>query len=89
MTTNQKHPEIIMHGVQSSQIKEIGFDQATNTLAVRFNAKNGPGSLYHYSGVDAETFEKFKSAESIGAHFGKHIKGAFGFQKINEKKEDE
>ena len=76
---------ITMHGVKSSQIKEIGHDAATNTLAVRFN--HG-GTLYHYTGVDAEAFATFKGAESIGAHFGKHIKGAFNFTKIIEKKEE-
>ena len=35
---------ITMHGVTSSQIKEIGHDPKTNTLAVRF--KHG-GTLYH------------------------------------------
>ena len=54
MATNQKPPEITMHGVTSSQLKEIGHDPATNTLAVRF--KHG-GTLYHYAGVDAKKFE--------------------------------
>ena len=73
-----------MHGVKSSQIKEIGHDPKTNTLAVRFN--HG-GTLYHYAGVDAKKFEQFKSAESLGSYLGKHIKGHHEFTKINEKKE--
>ena len=43
--------------VESSQIAAIGHDADTNTLAVQFKAKGGPGSIYHYSGVDAKTFE--------------------------------
>jgi len=75
---------ITMHGVTSSQIKEIGHDAKTNTLAIRF--KHG-GTLYHYSGVDAKKFEEFKSSESLGAYLGNKIKGHHDFTKINEKKE--
>lgn len=81
---------MIIHGVTSSQIKEVGHDAATNTLAIRFNGKGDqPGSLYHYAGVDAEAFQKFKSAESIGSYFGKNIKAKFFYTKINEKKEED
>ena len=71
-----------MHSVKSSQIKEIGHDPATSTLAVRFNT----GALYHYSGVDTEKFTAFHTAESIGSHFGKHIKGVHDYKRINEEK---
>lgn len=75
---------ITMHGVTSSQIKEIGHDPKTNTLAVRF--KHG-GTLYHYAGVTAEKFKQFKESESLGSFLGKHIKGTHEFTKIIEKKE--
>ncbi len=71
-----------MQTVSSSQIKEIGHDPETGTLAVRFNT----GALYHYANVDAEKFSDFKSAESIGAHFGQRIKGAHSFERIKEEK---
>lgn len=71
-----------MHGIKSSQIKEIGFDSASGAMAVRFNS----GGLYHYSGVTPETFDAFKSAESPGSFFGANIKGKFDFKKITEKK---
>jgi len=81
---------MIMFGVQSSQIKEIGHEAATNTLAIRFNGKGDqPGSLYHYAGVDAEAFQNFKSADSIGSYFGKNIKGNFAYTKVPEKKEED
>ena len=85
MATNQKPPEITMHGVTSSQIKEIGHDPKTNTLAVRF--KHG-GTLYHYAGVDAKKFEEFKTSESMGSFLGQKIKGHHEFTKIIEKKDD-
>ena len=65
-------PHIPMQPVQSSQIASIGHDPATNTLAVVF--KHGAGAIYHYPGVTAEQHAAFVGAESIGVHFGKHIK---------------
>jgi len=77
MNTQVKaRPTIAMDEVVSSQIKAIGHDPATNTLAIQFASKKGPGSVYHYSGFTAEQFAAFKKAESIGSHFGKHIKPA-------------
>lgn len=64
-----------MQPVESSQIAAIGHDAETNTLAVRFkNWKGVPTSLYHYQNFTAEDFEAFKSAESLGKHFGGQIK---------------
>ena len=65
---------ITMQAVESSQIHSIGHDAETNTLAIRFKKGDAPDALYHYSGVTLEDFAAFKSAESIGSHFGKHIK---------------
>lgn len=83
-------PAIALTRVESSQIHSIGHDPATNTLAVRFLAKRGgdePGSLYHYANFTAEDFEAFLNAESIGTHFGKHIKvfdKKYPYRKIDE-----
>lgn len=66
--------QIAMQDVDSSQIHSIGHDAASNTLAIRFKSRSGVGSLYHYANFPAADFEAFKSAESIGAHFGKFIK---------------
>ena len=66
---------IDMQTVDSSQIHAIGHDAATNTLAIRFkNYKGEVTSLYHYSNFTAEDFEAFRTAESIGRHFGAFIK---------------
>lgn len=71
---NAKTLSIPITPVESSQIHGLGHDAATNTLAVQFKAKNGPGSVYHYAGVTAKQFEDFLAAESIGKHFGAHFK---------------
>lgn len=69
-------PAIDMQEVESSQIHSIGHDEATETLAIRFRdyKTQGPSSLYHYSNFTTADFEAFRDAESIGSHFGKHIK---------------
>ena len=79
MTTNFVHhetkeprPKITLTEVKSSQVKGIGHDLATNTLAVQFT--RGAGSIYHYANVNAEQAVEFITADSIGSHFGKHIK---------------
>lgn len=68
------HPAIAMDAVESSQIAAIGHHPESNTLAIRFKSKSGPGSVYHYQNFTADDFATFKAAESIGSHFGKHIK---------------
>lgn len=72
----KKHPVIAMDGVESSQIAAIGHHPETNTLSVQFAARRDgtPGSVYHYENFTAEDFSAFKNSDSIGAHFGKHIK---------------
>jgi len=81
-------PRIAMVEVQSSQIHSIGHDPNTSTLAIRFkNYKGEATSLYHYSNVTAADFEAFRSADSIGSHFGKHIKpraDKYPFQRVDE-----
>lgn len=66
---------ITMTPVESSQIHSIGHDPATNTLAIRFKGKNGPGSLYHYPNFNAVQFAAFQKAPSLGKHFGANIRG--------------
>lgn len=69
-------PVIAMDEVVSSQIHSIGYDEAIETLAIRFkNRKTGaPEALYHYAGFTPENWEAFHTAESYGSHFGKYIK---------------
>lgn len=65
-------PAISMSAVESSQIKQTGYDPATQTLAVSFT--RGTGAIYHYPGVTPEAHAAFVGAESIGKHFGQHIR---------------
>lgn len=82
-------PIIALRDVDSSQINAIGYDPETLTLAVQFKGWKGElGATYHYGNVTAEDFEAFKSAESLGRHFGRHIKPfpeKFPYTKVAEK----
>lgn len=69
--TNVIRPEITLHAVNSSQVKAVGYDPESKTLAVQFT--RGTGAIYHYPNVTAEDHKAFIEAESIGKHFGKHI----------------
>lgn len=67
-----ERPAIELKPVESSQIKAVGYDESTQTLAVQF--KHGAGAIYHYHGVDAETHAAFIGAESLGKFHGAYIK---------------
>lgn len=66
-----------MQSVSSSNILEIGYDEETETLAVRFHR----GTLYHYQGVSQETFEGLRDAPSVGKYFNSHIRDGYAFTK--------
>ena len=65
MTTDKRG--IALTPVKSSNISELGWSDGV--LHVRF--KNG--GLYSYSGITNAMYNDLLAAESIGAHFGRHI----------------
>jgi len=71
-------PAIELKPVESNQVAAVGHCPVTNTLAVTFT--RGGGAIYHYPDVSAEQHAAFIGAESIGTHFGQHIK-ALPFKK--------
>lgn len=84
-TDKPRHP-IALVPVTSNQVKAIGYDEDTQTLAVTFT--RGPGSIYHYPNVAKETHDAFMQAESIGKYFGAHIKD-LPFEKFPAESEPE
>jgi hypothetical protein len=56
--------------VQSSNIKAIGYEPATSTLAVQFHS----GTTHEYAGVTPAEHAAFMAAPSKGKHFHKHIR---------------
>lgn len=63
--------------VSSSNVRSVGHDPSTNTLAVEFK----DGSIYHYHGVDKDTHEQLVCAKSVGGFIHSSIKGVYKHSK--------
>jgi hypothetical protein len=61
--------------VDSSSIKEVGYDEIESQLHVRFVT----GSLYAYMNVPKELFQELINAESVGKYFAEHVKKQYDF----------
>lgn len=55
----------------SDLISGDGYDEATETLAVRFRSN---ASVYHYAGCSPAMWTAYSEAESKGGYFHKTIK---------------
>jgi hypothetical protein len=86
--SKKPYAAIHMTPVDSNQVKAIGYDAASKTLACSFT--RGPGHIYHYPNVDPKVHADFMAAESKGTFFGQHIKPlAFDkFEAPQERKEE-
>jgi hypothetical protein len=64
--------------ILSSMIAEIGHDNETRTLRVKFKK----GEIWEYSDVPPEEFEQLKKAESVGSHFHKNIRNKYAGKRV-------
>ena len=64
--------------VESTMIKEAGYDEATQVLTVKF--VNGD-EIYEYKNVPKSVYDELMAAESKGSYFAKNIKGKYEFEK--------
>jgi len=62
----------------SSMIKRVVFNFATNSLKVEFNG----GALYEYANVDPQLYEDMCKAESQGKFFNEKIKNNYEHTKL-------
>lgn len=67
-----------MQPVVSSNVAEIGYDEATEELYVEF-IKSG---LYVYSGVPLPVFQDFEAAPSKGTFVNQVLKPSYPYQKL-------
>lgn len=76
-----------MKKVSSSNLSEIGYDEATKNLRVKFKS----GQLYEYEGIKPEQYNSLLNSKSLGKHFNQNIKNNFPckevLQIVEEKKE--
>jgi hypothetical protein len=77
--------------VQSSLLKAIGYDAASRTLMIEFKPKKEgeAGKVYRYADVSQETYDRFRSAPSLGSHFLREIKPSHACTRVEEKPADE
>lgn len=73
---------IEMKPVQSSNIKAVGYEAESQTLAIQF----GAGSVYHYSGVPSDVYDDLLKAESFGRFHAQNIKGKFEYERQADEK---
>lgn len=59
--------------VDSSNVHELEFDDATNELVVTFKG----GALYRYEGVPKRVFDELIASESIGRYLAAYIKNDY------------
>lgn len=64
--------------VSSSNVAEIGYNEGTSTLGVRFLN----GSEYNYFDVDPDTHFSLESASSVGGFLHAFIKGRFAYERV-------
>lgn len=69
--------------VSSSQLKGVGYDPATKTLVIEFNAARAR-SVYRYEDVAPATVGLLVFAPSIGRAFGSLIKGVFQYRRLTD-----
>lgn len=84
--TKGPRPAIPLTPVTSSQVKAIGYDPMTKTLACQF--VHGAGHVYHYPNVEPKVHADFMAAKSIGKFFGQNIKN-LPFEKYEAPKAEE
>ncbi len=61
--------------VASSNIANVGYEQANNILAVDFI----DGGVYYYIGVPPSLYDAMLTAPSIGKFFASYIKGSYEY----------
>lgn len=65
--------------VISSNVAEVGYNAATNTLGVRFLN----GSEYNYQDVEQDMYYALVSAPSVGKLLHAEVKGAYAYQRVS------
>ncbi len=68
-----------MISVDSSLLKEVGYEEEIEQLTVIFRKTGG---TYLYFGVRPEIYEAMMAAGSVGSYFVKNIKDKFRYREV-------
>lgn len=72
-----QHQSLKWQDVDSSNVKQLAYDNQSETLVVQFTN----GNLYTYDGVDNEVFTSLAGASSVGRYLNQAIKGSYPYLK--------
>ena len=67
-----------MTPVSSSNVAEVGYDEETQEVYVRFLN----GSLYVYKGVPKFEYEGLLNAPSVGSYLHRNFKNVYPYERI-------
>jgi hypothetical protein len=76
---------ITLQPVQSSNLKAVGYDNDSQTMAVQFLN----GNIYHYDAVPQSVYDNFMADDSKGSFFSKFVRGKFDSRIWTPAKEEE
>jgi hypothetical protein len=65
--------------VSSSNVLQVGYNQQTATLGVRFHS----GSEYAYEGVPYDVFEALRVATSVGKYLNVAVKPRYQYERLS------
>lgn len=64
--------------VQSSNVAEVGYDEASQTLEVLFHS----GSVYQYFDVPRPVYQALLGSPSVGRFLNEQIKGSYRYARV-------
>lgn len=69
-----------MEPVESSNIREVGYDPISETMRVVFRS----GSVYDYFGVPQNTHDELMSSDSRGSYLSRRVIGVHDHKRVDE-----
>jgi hypothetical protein len=78
LATNKRGLRMIRQPVTSSNIREVGYDAASQTLEILFHS----GAVYQYSGVPDSVYRALMEAASHGSYFHTSIRDTYPYRRI-------
>ena len=71
---------MVRRPVTSSNLRSVGYEQATQTLEVEFHN----GSIYQYHGVPQRIYDGLMAAPSHGSYLDANVKkGGYRFTRVH------
>ncbi|MEM4204933.1 MAG: KTSC domain-containing protein [Candidatus Methanomethylicaceae archaeon] len=69
---------MLRHQVESSNLRSVGYDEATRTLEIEFHS----GGIYQYYDVPPEVYQELLCAPSLGKYFHAHIRNIYQYKRV-------